>query len=336
MRKLLAARCLWGADSLDKTSTGMEDVTTSSIARMTDERQSPLVRVQAGQTLAHLGDSRPGVGVDPETDLPDIVWCEAPAGPFLMGSTDADEMTYSSEKPQHEMTLPAFKIAKYPVTNVQYAAFVKAGGYREPRYWTEAGWRLQEWLESTGARDYGEPFNLSNHPVVGVNWYAAMAFCHWLTEQLHQSGQLQADKEITLPTEPQWEKAARGADGCIYPWGNDPDPNQANYSSTGIGTTSAVGCFPGGISSYRVQDLSGNVWEWCRTRWEMNYKYYSNDNDLAEPFGGSNDRVLRGGSFNLNEDQIRAAYRSMDRANAQDARYGFRVVMTCFSLSSGD
>ncbi|MCP4538110.1 MAG: formylglycine-generating enzyme family protein, partial [Chloroflexi bacterium] len=270
---VLAARCLaeGGAQAGEETR---HTITTTLVARMTNAQQPPVARAQAGDALARLGDLRPGVGVDPATGLPDIVWCQVPAGPFLMGSTDDDELAFDWEKPQHlnETITQGYCISRYPLTNAQYAVFVAAGGYRKRHYWTEAGWEQKEQSGWSGPDDYGDTYNLSNHPVVGVSWYEAAAFCRWFTEQLQQNGHLKAGEKITLPTEPQWEKAARGVDGRRYPWGNDPDRNRANYGDTGIGTTSAVGCFPGGASPYGIEDLSGNVWEWCRTKWEGNYE----------------------------------------------------------------
>jgi len=242
-----------------------------------------------------------------------------------MGSADDDAMAFDDEKPQHrdESITEGYLISRHPVTNAQFAAFVEAGGYGERRYWTAAGWGWKEGEGRTGPDDYGEPYNLSNHPVVGVTWYEAVAFCRWLTEQLRQYGKIGDDQEITLPTEPQWEKAARGVDGRIYPWGNDPGPNRANYDETGIGTTSAVGCFPGGASPYGVEDLSGNVWEWCRTKWEGDYENYQDDNDLA----GGEDRVLRGGSFYDDQWDVRAAYRGWGGPHYRGGYGGFRVVV---------
>ena len=293
-------------------------------------REEPLRAVEraaAGRALAKLGDPRPGVGVDPDTGLPDIVWCEVPSGPFLMGSTDEDEMAYSDEKPQHEYNIRApYKISRYPVTQAQYGVFVQAGGYTERRYWTEEGW---SWREREGILEpprLGEPWDLSNHPRVAVSWYEAVAFCRWLTEELRRGNEITESQEVTLPMEPQWERAARGADGRIYPWGGDPDPERANYSDTGIGATSAVGCFPEGASLYGVEDQSGNVWEWCRTKWKDNYEGYEDDNDLR----GNDPRVLRGGSVDDTGASVRCAYRFWFGPDDRYRYLGFRLVASPF------
>ncbi len=303
-------------------------------------------RAIASQNLAMLGDPRPGVRLRPD-GLPDIAWCEVPAGSFVRGSVadarkdDIERMFYGDERPQQEIDLPAFRISRYPITNAQYAAFVKAGGYQEPDYWAVAAaagyWREEGWVKRPILKgdklvdewvdrpfDYGHPFGLPNHPVVGVNWYEAVAFCAWLTEQLQQTGQISPDEAVLLPSESQWEKAARGPDGRVYPWGNEPDPEWANYEATGIGSTTAVGCFPGGISPYGVQDMSGNVWEWCRTKFEESYEDYRDDNDLEE----YTRRVLRGGSFFDDERDVRCAVRYWDYPYDWGRSFGFRVVLS--------
>jgi formylglycine-generating enzyme required for sulfatase activity len=328
---VVAARCLveGGAEA---SETARYNVITTLRGRMTDQRQPPIGRAEAGRAVNWLGDPRPGVGLNPETGLPDIAWCQVPAGPFLMGSGDDDGMAYDDENPQHhnETITQGYRVSRYPTTNAQYAAFVEAGGYQEWRYWTDAGWVLKEVGKWAGPVDRGEPFNLPNHPVGGVSWYEVVAFCRWLTEQLHQNGGLAADKEITLPTESQWEKAARGTDGQIYPWGNEPDPNRANCDDSGIGATSAAGCFPGGASPYGVEDISGNVWEWCRTKWEDNYENYQEDNDLE----GGDLRVLRGGSFYGGQWYVRCAFRYRNYPQYRHVNYGFRVVAAPFSQSA--
>jgi len=324
---VVAARCLVeaGAQADDNARRRIVTALTSALC---DDRAEATARALAGRLLAKLGDPRPGVGVDPATGLPDITWCTVPAGPFVMGSADDDEMAYDFEKPQrlNDCITNGFLISRYPITNAQFAAFVGAGGYRERRYWTEAGWEEKERQEWMGPDDYGEPYGLPNHPV-GVSWYEAVAFCRWLTGQLRQSGETRASEEITLPTESQWEKAARGTDGRRYPWGDEADPHWANYNETGIGTTSAAGCFPGGASPYGVEGMSGNVWEWCRTKREGSYEDYQDDNDLE----GDAARVLRGGAFFNGARDVRCAYRSWFNPFKRRRSLGFRVVASCAS-----
>ncbi len=296
-----------------------------------DRQVKPVYRTAAADTLARLGDDRPGLGLHPD-GLPDITWCEVPAGPFVMGSDKTrDKQAYDDEIPQRKVDLPTFRINRYPVTNAQYRAFVEDGGYTEQwrHCWTEAGWQWKG--DRTGPDTYGGAFDLPNHPVVMVRWYEAVAFCRWLTVRLRQAGQLGPEEIVTLPSESQWEKAARGPDGQVYPWGDEPDPNRANYGDTGIGTTSAVGCFPGGASPYGGQDMSGNVWEWCRTRWQASYRDYQDDNDLE----GKAPRVVRGGAFYDIQGYVRCAVR---HGFVPDLRYdvaGFRVVWALSPSTSG-
>jgi formylglycine-generating enzyme required for sulfatase activity len=217
----------------------------------------PADRVKAGGVLARLGDPRPGVGLRAD-GLPDIVWIEIPPGPFLMGN-DKPAAKYDDEVPQFTCNLirQPYRISRYPVTVAQFAAFVLAGGYREPRFWTPAGWK--EKGDRTRPNDYDPVFQTLNHPRVGVSWYEALAFCRWLAEQLKQ--------ELTLPSEAQWERAARHTDGRLYPWGNaiDDVAKRCNMGAIGLGHTSPVGMFPEGHAACGAADLAGNVWEWCRT-----------------------------------------------------------------------
>jgi formylglycine-generating enzyme required for sulfatase activity len=287
-----------------------------------------LERVAAGDTLARLGDPRPGVGLRPD-GLPDIAWCQVPAGPFVMGSPDDSLAFGGKETPQRQGELPPFRIGLFPVTNAQYAAFVGDGGYTESwrKRWTKAGWNWKG--NSNGPHTYGGAFDLPNHPVVGVSWYEAAAFCGWLTERLRSAGELGPDEMVTLPSEPQWEKAARGTDGRVYPWGDQPDPERANYEDTGVGATSAVGCFPGGASPYEALDTSGNVWEWCRTKWQDGYQDYGGD-DLAGPANdleGDARRVLRGGAFGRYQRYVRCACRDWSGPGYRFGGSGFRLCV---------
>jgi formylglycine-generating enzyme required for sulfatase activity len=231
-----------------------------------------------------------------------------------------------------QVNLPAFQISRYPVTNAHYAAFVAAGGYAANQYWPEAQqagyWktgRFEGRIDREGRDrpyDFGSPYNLGNHPVVGVSWYEAVAFCRWLTERLQAAGEIKRGQEVSLPTEAQWEKAARGTDDRVYPWGDKADPDRANYDETGLGTPSAVGCFPGGMSPYACQDMSGNVWEWCRTKYDR-----PDDNSLE----GDVRRVIRGGAFDNDERVVRCAFRLDSGPNYGYFNVGFRVVVSPFS-----
>ena len=335
---VVAARCLMEGNTQAGEAT-RRGIATTLIAKMTDMQQPPAARVEAGDWLARLGDPRPGVSVDPETGLPDILWCHVPPGPFTMGSADGDEMAYDDEKPRHPngSVTEGYLVSRYPITNAQFAAFIAAGGYGERRYWTKVGWDLQKGEEWTGVSDCGELLNLPSRPVVGVSWYEAVAFCRWLTERLQdvgyrprvwRDGQLKTlglqpeTFTVRLPSEAEWEKAARGVDGRRYPWGDKPDRSRANCGSTEIGRTSVVGCFPGGASLYGAEDLSGNTWEWCATKWEDDYEGYGEDNSSE----GDDSRVLRGGAFYSGVRLIRCACRYGHRPFHRGKGYGFRVV----------
>ncbi len=323
-------------------------------------------RAAAGDTLARLGDPRPGVGLSPlpragvGAGLPDILWCHVPAGPFVMGSDEKqDPYAWEDEMPQHEQPLPYdYFISRYPVTNAQYAAFVQDGGYANPDYWTEAGWQWRESNHVTGPGTYGGAFDLPNHPVVGVSWYEAVAFCRWLTEKLRVTGYELRVKgedgsaevwdfgsgryEVRLPTEAEWEKAARGTDGQLYPWshtlpsGADQEvATRCNMTDTGLGTTSAVGLFPAGASPYGCLDMSGNVWEWCLTKWVDNYKGYEERMESLQELEGDALRVWRGGGFGNHQWLVRCAVRLGDLPLNRIRNYGFRVVGASGSPGSG-
>jgi formylglycine-generating enzyme required for sulfatase activity len=253
-----------------------------------------------------------------------MAWCDVPAGAFTMGSKGDSLALIGKETPQHQVKLPAFRISRYPVTHTQYAAFVQDAGYTERwrQCWTREGWA---WKKDRVAPDtYGGVFDLPNHPVVMVTWYEAIAFCRWLTERLRAAREIGAKEVVMLPSEAQWEKAARGADGRVFPWGDKADPNLANYDKTGIGATSAVGCFPAGASPYGALDLSGNVWEWCVTKWQDSYKDYRDDNALE----GNDARVLRGGAFLDYVNYVRCAARNRFNPNSRSRFIGFRVVLS--------
>jgi formylglycine-generating enzyme required for sulfatase activity len=277
---------------------------------------SPVDRAAAGDALGVMGDDRPGVSVRSD-GVPHIVWCPVSAGEFIMGNTkQTDQDAWDDEAPQSTLRVTAFEISKHPITNAQFAAFVQDGGYTDKQWrscWTKAGLNWKG--DSTGPEKYGGVFDLPNHPVVMVTWYEAVAFCGWLSVKLGQPA--------NLPSEAQWERAARHTDGRRYPWGDRVTPDHANYVETGIGRTTAVGIFPNGASQCGALDMSGNVMEWCQTKRRANYE--SPPDDDTE---GQARRVLRGGSFGNSARSVRCAVRpGYSAASTCTAHTGFRVVV---------
>jgi formylglycine-generating enzyme required for sulfatase activity len=292
-------------------------------------------RCRAGTALGRIGDPRFNADAWflPHDDR--LGFVDIPAGPFTMGSgkrTDKD--AYGDESPQHEVTLAAYSIGRWPVTVAQFKAFVE-----DP---DNGGFVPQDPDCARG---------VANHPVVTVSWREALAYCEWLTKKLRASdktpeplrGRLNGASgtacQVTLPSEAEWEKAARGTDARIYPWGNEPDPNRANYDDTKIGGTSAVGCFPGGARE-GVEDLSGNVWEWTRSLWgkdwrkpEFGYPYKPDYCGRGrEELGAPDDvpRVVRGGAFFYESRGVRAAFRFGYFPYVRNDFIGFRVVVSPF------
>jgi formylglycine-generating enzyme required for sulfatase activity len=280
-------------------------------AMRADTVLEPKERAEAGETLARLGDPRFRADAWYLPNEPLLGFVEIPEGSFVMGSE-----AHEREQPQHELTLPTYYIARYPVTVAQFRAFVEDSGY-EPR-------------DSDSLRGVG------NHPARYVTWYDALEYCKWLTQRLREWEKTpeplatllrEEGWVITLSSEAEWERAARGSeDSRRYPWGNDSDPNRANYDDTGIGTTSAVGCFPGGASPCGAEDLSGNVWEWTRSLYE-NYPY--DPGDGRENLEEEGNRVVRGGAFG-SEYLVRCAYRGFRPPPDRNYNIGFRVVVSPF------
>jgi formylglycine-generating enzyme required for sulfatase activity len=224
-----------------------------------------------------------------------------PAGPFVMGSTE-----YGDEGPVHQVWLDAFWMARHPVTNVEYAEFIEAGGYQERECWTEAGWAWKG--TQTEPREWDSLKDKRDHPVRYLTWYESLAYARW--------------QGAMLPSEAQWEKAARGGlqipnpQSLIpnpnperrFPWGDDFDKSKCNTKESGIEDTTPVGKYsPQGDSPYGVADMAGNVWEWTSSLFSS-YPYRAEDGrEDFEARGGR--RVLRGGSFDYYEDVARCSSR---------------------------
>ncbi|MBN1992111.1 MAG: formylglycine-generating enzyme family protein [Anaerolineae bacterium] len=177
-----------------------------------------------------------------------------PAGEFIIGSNpSADRLAQTDEEPQHRLHISNFYIMRYPVANKQYALFVQATGHRPPRFWPDGRF----------------PAAQADHPVVGVSFHDAAAFCQWAAAV--------TDRPIRLPTEPEWEKAARGPDGRLYPWGNQWHGKLCNHGEGKPAPTTPVNQFsPQGDSPYGVADVAGNAQEWCSSLFGP-YPYDPND-----------------------------------------------------------
>jgi formylglycine-generating enzyme required for sulfatase activity len=217
-------------------------------------------------------------------------------------SSNPAETCSSDEQPLHTVTLSAYSIDKYEVTNARYKACVDAGGCTAP-------WSVNS---DTRSPYYGTS-TYADYPVINVTWHQASAFCAWAGKR--------------LPTEAEWEKAARGSsDTRKYPWGDSaPDCTKANFSSSCVGDTSRVGSYPSGASPYGVMDMAGNVWEWVNDWYDGNYYSVSPSVNPQGPSTGSW-RVLRGGWW----DNVGSGVRSADRVNylpdLWNFNFGFRCV----------
>jgi formylglycine-generating enzyme required for sulfatase activity len=230
---------------------------------------------------------------------------EIPAGPFLMGSRDEDPLADDDEKPQNTVELPTYYIGKTEVTNAQFRPFVEGDGYDNPDYWTDAGW---EWREAEGITQPAfwddANWNGDQQPVVGISWYEAVAYTRWLSAQ--------TDHDFRLPTEAEWEKAARGTEGLIWPWGNAWEEGRANTEEADIGRTTPVGSYPEGASPYGVLDMAGNVWEWTATKGRKDYPYTLEDEWNDAYLADYSTRVIRGGAWNWEQQYVRGADRIYD------------------------
>lgn len=254
------------------------------------------------------GDARPTIEIrpfEPETVL-------IPAGPFLMGSQPAAGIP-PSETPQHTVTLPAFRIGRFPVTHRQYAEFIRH--VKEQEVPKDAGWFNRE-----------PPADRLDYAVTGVSWFDALAYCRWLSSQ--------TGRRYTLPTEAQWEKAARGTDGRAFPWG---DHWEAERCAAGAADPGLVTAFPAGSSPFGCEAMIGHVQQWTRTLWgrqpqqpDTLYPYRADDGrEVAGPeeLPAQSRLVHRGGSFKSASADLRCAQRGHALPESRIAWRGFRVAM---------
>jgi formylglycine-generating enzyme required for sulfatase activity len=285
-----------GLVSLVPAKTAAPVTEKTSTPATASRAESPPVTVPTSPRRTPTAEVKPAPILRPPATPIAFDWVQIPAGEFLMGSDPRkDKQAYESEKPQHRLTLPTFRITRVPVTVAQFAAFVEATGHK-----------------MSGSVDVK---NKANHPVVNVSWHDTQAFCRWAGVQ--------------LPSEAEWEKAARGADGRIYPWGDSlPDKNRCNFDMN-VNDTTPVGQYPAGVSPYGLHDMSGNVWEWTRSSWSDGKKDFAHPYDSSdgrEKLGTDAPRVLRGGSWYGPAGHARCAGRRAFDPWVWDGGVGFRLV----------
>ena len=261
------------------------------IEHLRNEPLSHEERQAIGMYLLELGDSRSGVGLTVK-GIPDIDWVRIPGGHVRLGANCG---TYQVEP---------FRIARYPVTNIQFQVFVEA----------DDGYGNEKWWADLARRDSLKPpsWSEANHPRESVFWYEAVAFCRWLSIRLGY--------DVRLPTEWEWWQAATGGDSNnVYPWGSDWEAARCNSDESGLKRTTAVGMYPNGSTRQGVFDMAGNVWEWCLNK-------YDGPNDIRINQAGGR-RVLRGGSWKSDPEGLRSAARN--RGFSPVGRYndvGFRLA----------
>jgi formylglycine-generating enzyme required for sulfatase activity/class 3 adenylate cyclase len=295
---VLAGRCLLQEQASFDLAI-RQAVIEHLLSTITNPKVALRVRIAAGDVLGYLGDPRLGEMVD------------IPAGKFVMGEGQE----------QHELFLPDYQLGKYPVTNTEYKGFIEAGGYQDKSFWTAAGWQ-ELGKKQNEPRYWQDPrFNKPNQPAIGLGWYECVAYCRWLSAK---TGQM-----YRLPTEAEWEKGARGIDGRVYPWGNQFEANllNAREGDQKACSTTPVGVYPTGVSPFGLLDCSGNVWEWCSTRWKKPFPYNTDQDEwIPDYLEGQNLRVLRGGSWNYKAEVTRCGYRFRFQPYGWTERGGFRVV----------
>ncbi|MCX7108794.1 MAG: SUMF1/EgtB/PvdO family nonheme iron enzyme [Proteobacteria bacterium] len=291
---------------------GNQQTLNPKIQSLLDEINHPATkptrRLAIGDEPDKLGDPRRGVGLD-ANGLPDIEWMEIPGGPFIYQNGETRK-------------LPTYWISRYPITNRQFQAFIDAGGYQNQ---TDSVLKTESvlaelWKGLQQPQLAKSSWSQGNRPRTDVDWYEAVAFTRWLSAVLGLE-----ENAIRLPTEQEWEKAARGTSGLVYPWGNEYQSGFANINETwdkagpwNLQQTTAVGLYPQGRSPYEVEDMAGTVREWCLNKYE---KPEVTESDIS-----GDSRVVRGGSWISNQDLARADFRDWSGPENRIPDRGFRVL----------
>ena len=239
-------------------------------------------RIDLARALGRIGDPRVASDIHDASN-----WVIVEAGPYFYGG---DKRPIQIDE--------SFYLSKYLVTNAQFARFIDAGGYNDQSLWGNDGWSWRQKGKIDTPRLWHESkWNGSTQPVVGVSWYEADAFCRWA--------------DCRLPTEQEWEAAARGPTGTEYPWGDEWKEGMCNSSEADIDVTTPVGSFPSSVATCGAHDMAGNVWEWCASWWDEKKK---------------ESRVVRGGSWDYYSRVARSAFRLWYSPDFRYFNIGFRVV----------
>jgi formylglycine-generating enzyme required for sulfatase activity len=242
-----------------------------------------------------------------------------PGGAFKMGDNFGDGLP--RERPVHTVDVDAFYIGKFETTNGEWKKFRDDAGYDDPKYWPGGRVSPKDMIPYwTQANNHGGATpDSDSYPVLGVNWDSAVAYCNWLSAK--------TGKKYRLPTEAEWEKAARGTDQRRFPWGNEINHTFANYVETAkFDTGMKVGSFPTGASPYGAMDMAGNVMEWCSDWYSRDYYASSPGKNPKGPATGAY-RVVRGGSFFVEAFDVRTYARSAAWPSFQALRMlGFRIA----------
>jgi formylglycine-generating enzyme required for sulfatase activity len=307
----------------------------AELKRKTDE----LIRRLALHHLRLLDQDR--IALDHAPTQLSMEFVRIPAGDFLMGSDKAiDSPALEKEMPQHSLRLPEYWIARTPVTVTQFAAFVKAAGHKTMAETLGYSWCWTGKWEKIEKADWAHPggpatdvAQKQDHPVTHVSWGDSMAYSGWVSGL--------CGREVVLPSEAEWEKAARGSDGRVFPWGIEaPDDTRLNYNLN-VKDTTPVGRYGAkGQSPNACDDMAGNVWEWTRSLWgndpstpEFGYPYAARQLEREDAqAGGDVLRVLRGGSFLSSAQGVRCAFRDGFSLGNRSGDRGFRVILRPQSL----
>lgn len=294
--------------SLTSSTTGsaLLVIDTPVSTRTPVSTSSPTSTLMPSYTPTQTATTRPTVTPTPlvtqvnETDGAVLVF--VPAGDFLMGSDhNTDPYFWGAEGPQHTVYLDAFWIYRTEVTNAMYQQCVEVQACPRPA-----------WNHSNTRSEYYKNPTYDDYPVIYVSWVHATSYCKWA--------------EGRLPTEAEWEKAARGTDSRLFPWGDaSPSSQQANFRDSGYRDAVGVGTYPGAVSIYGALDMAGNVWEWTFDWFQSAYYDVSPYENPLGPATGSS-RVMRGGSWHNTADGVRTVVRASIKPNDAFNTLGFRCA----------